>query len=441
MSWGGGGQGGLAWPTDCPVALLACHLCGAGRPLLSRSPLPPVCAYIAARLAPIPPPRPGCRSPRPRGGPGRRTLWVVCGGGVLAAGRLMERCDAGNESDGYEVVVNGELKGSRSWFDQNIASSSKACDAGARRVGPGRDPTGRSSPPTRGSGGLSTVSARRLCCVVEPCCRIGSGARLPTLRRARPASGTMPSSFSVRLRGATGGVRRRRLSGRVIRAPPPRLRQCLRTPAAKASTRQRARRRRAATRAPFSIAVYDMVDANRYLWWIGMGIHHSGVQVHGREWAFGGGNDDGSGIWCAQPRVAPPGVVFRSAHSLGRTRMTPDEVTRLMTALGTQRGGYRARDYHLLKRNCNTFVVAASAALLEKTPARERRRPPGWINRLAGVAQRAQCLLPPGLALEATVAAPPCPSDGGEPLQSVEGRERARLLAPLQEERGSVETS
>ena len=43
-----------------------------------------------------------------------------------------------------------------------------------------------------------------------------------------------------------------------------------------------------ATPAPVIVNVYDLADFNAYLNWCGMGAYHSGLQVHGREWAYGG---------------------------------------------------------------------------------------------------------------------------------------------------------
>lgn len=39
---------------------------------------------------------------------------------------------------------------------------------------------------------------------------------------------------------------------------------------------------------PVTVNVYDLGDFNGYLTWFGVGIFHSGVEVHGKEYAFGG---------------------------------------------------------------------------------------------------------------------------------------------------------
>lgn len=34
--------------------------------------------------------------------------------------------------------------------------------------------------------------------------------------------------------------------------------------------------------------VYDLLEANKHIAWAGLGVFHSGVEVHGREYAYGG---------------------------------------------------------------------------------------------------------------------------------------------------------
>ncbi|KAK8668737.1 hypothetical protein V6N13_106183 [Hibiscus sabdariffa] len=51
--------------------------------------------------------------------------------------------------------------------------------------------------------------------------------------------------------------------------------------------------------------VYDLTNANRYVYWAGLGIFHSGVDVHGVEYAFGAHDYPTSGVFEIEPRRCP----------------------------------------------------------------------------------------------------------------------------------------
>ena len=89
---------------------------------------------------------------------------------------------------------------------------------------------------------------------------------------------------------------------------------------------------------------------------------------------------------------------------LGRTNLTPQEVTAEVTRFDDE---YRGNRYHLLQRNCNHFS-SDLAKHLTNTPS------PGWVNRLAWVAIQLSCLLPDSIVppLEKTVGPPQTPGFG-----------------------------
>jgi hypothetical protein len=41
--------------------------------------------------------------------------------------------------------------------------------------------------------------------------------------------------------------------------------------------------------APVTVNVYDLTPQNSVMYWLGCGVYHTGVEVHGIEYAFGGG--------------------------------------------------------------------------------------------------------------------------------------------------------
>lgn len=133
------------------------------------------------------------------------------------------------------------------------------------------------------------------------------------------------------------------------------------------------------------LRVYDMAESNWWSSYLGVGIFHSGVEVHDIEWAYGGHEYDVSGIFASAPGDAPGPVTFRERIWIGTTSKDPEEVHELVQAMGM---AFQGNSYHLLQRNCNTF----STDLCKKLTGQEA---PAWVNRLAFIASRVHCLLPP----------------------------------------------
>ena len=126
--------------------------------------------------------------------------------------------------------------------------------------------------------------------------------------------------------------------------------------------------------------VYDLSPANDYLFQVGLGLHHSGVEISGREYSFG----SGGGIFESPPKVAP-GARFRVQLDLGAYDGGSKELNKALDDLRSE--GFGNRDYNLVKRNCNHFSNALSLKLLQ-------RPIPPHINRLADIGNCCSCLLP-----------------------------------------------
>lgn len=136
--------------------------------------------------------------------------------------------------------------------------------------------------------------------------------------------------------------------------------------------------------APVRVNVYDLTPQNNVMYWMGVGVYHTGVEVHGVEYAFGGHDYDLSGVFATNPREAPGQAIFRETIHVGETNLSPAEVQRLIQKMGQQ---YKGNRYHLLQRNCNHFTNDLCYQLVGK-PA------PHWVNRLADLAIMLHCLLP-----------------------------------------------
>lgn len=140
--------------------------------------------------------------------------------------------------------------------------------------------------------------------------------------------------------------------------------------------------------------VYDLSPVNEYLYSIGMGLHHSGVEILGREYSFA----SGGGVFDSTPKDAP-GAKFRESIELGSFEGGSAELSSAISDLREEFGPDR---YNLIKRNCNHFANALVWRLL-------RRTIPAHVNRLANIGQCCSCLLPKKLLEESPVG----PNSGG----------------------------
>ncbi|KAL7550734.1 hypothetical protein ACHAWF_013946 [Thalassiosira exigua] len=155
---------------------------------------------------------------------------------------------------------------------------------------------------------------------------------------------------------------------------------------------------------------YDLSPVNDYLYSIGMGLHHSGVEILGREYSFA----SGGGIFDSGPKEAP-GAKFRESIELGAFDGGSSE---LQSAISDLRDDFGPDRYNLIRRNCNHFANALVWRLLGRTI-------PGHVNRLADFGVCCSCLLPKKMLEEAPVG-PNAGSSGGSSGFQVYGRPGAR---------------
>lgn len=129
-------------------------------------------------------------------------------------------------------------------------------------------------------------------------------------------------------------------------------------------------------REPVILNVYDMYWINDYTTSLGLGVFHSGVEIYGTEYAYGGHPFPFSGIFEICPKDADElGEQFRYRQSVqvGHTDFTEDDVKRIIAELGKD---FRGDRYHLMNKNCNHFSGSFTQILCGEEI-------PSWVNRLA----------------------------------------------------------
>jgi len=175
--------------------------------------------------------------------------------------------------------------------------------------------------------------------------------------------------------------------------------------------------------------VYDLTPINNYTYWVGFGIFHSGIEVHGKEYGFGAHDFPVSGVFEVEPKNCP-GFFYRSSIVLGRINMPPSE---FRTFIETAASEYHGDTYNLISKNCNHFTNDISSRLTGK-------HIPGWVNRLARLGALCSCLLPESLQVTTVKQLPEyhdCTEEEGTespstttPCESIEILETDLLLSP-----------
>ncbi|CAH9120785.1 unnamed protein product, partial [Cuscuta epithymum] len=141
---------------------------------------------------------------------------------------------------------------------------------------------------------------------------------------------------------------------------------------------------------PVYLNVYDLTPMNGYVYWAGFGIFHSGVEVHGVEYAYGAHDYPTSGVFEVEPQQCP-GFKFRKSIFIGTTKLNHTQVREFIER---QSASYNGDTYHLIVKNCNHFCNDICYKLTGK-------KIPNWVNRLAKLGSTFNFVLPEALRIAA----------------------------------------
>ncbi|KAH9597110.1 PPPDE putative peptidase domain [Trypanosoma melophagium] len=132
---------------------------------------------------------------------------------------------------------------------------------------------------------------------------------------------------------------------------------------------------------PVRLNVYSLLEQNRTLGKLGLGVYHCGVVVYGFEWGYGETIDptNASGLFHVCPGEAA-GTLHRTLF-LGVTTLSPQQVDTILHRLENE---WRSEEYHILNHNCNHFAQRF-CDLLSTT---QKLKIPQWCNRAARVCSR-----------------------------------------------------
>eukprot|EP00656_Telonema_subtile_P039546 TRINITY_DN44647_c0_g1_i1.p1 TRINITY_DN44647_c0_g1~~TRINITY_DN44647_c0_g1_i1.p1 ORF type:complete len:226 (+),score=19.08 TRINITY_DN44647_c0_g1_i1:95-772(+) len=104
------------------------------------------------------------------------------------------------------------------------------------------------------------------------------------------------------------------------------------------------------------------------------GVFHAGVEIDGREWAYGAHDiRDRTGVFWCPPRHCG-GHLYRETIKLGKVPLARQDIERLLAPL---QHAYDGPSYDLLERNCCHFAFDFAKVL-----GVQGEFPP-WVNQLA----------------------------------------------------------
>lgn len=129
------------------------------------------------------------------------------------------------------------------------------------------------------------------------------------------------------------------------------------------------------------------MNYNKKLDKIGLAIYHTGIEINGSEYAYGGNALlDSSGVYEMRPKKHDV-FLFRQSIEVKDLKLESMEV--VYKVLPGIMKKFKANKYNMLRFNCNHF----SDEFLRKI-SKEKQRLPAYLNRPANIGGKVHCLIP-----------------------------------------------
>eukprot|EP00347_Sterkiella_histriomuscorum_P023130 403335831 len=131
------------------------------------------------------------------------------------------------------------------------------------------------------------------------------------------------------------------------------------------------------------VNVYDILKYNKFVDCLGIGVYHTGVEVNGSEYAYGGNSLlECTGVYEMSPKDHDV-FVFKQSLLVG----VIDDEEIIWSSLHKLMKKFRANQYDMLKQNCNTFTNEFLMQILG-------RGLPKYLNRIANIGAIFHCIVP-----------------------------------------------
>jgi len=185
-----------------------------------------------------------------------------------------------------------------------------------------------------------------------------------------------------------------------------------------------------------NVNIYDVStnarlrNVNDFLYKVGTGAFHAGVQVFGREISYGF-SESGSGVFSCEPKKCHDHV-FRESVAMGSTDLNENDVVDLTKRLAKE---WRGADYDLLRHNCCSF----SNAMCEHLGVGPL---PPWVTNLAAAGATIEdgvLKIASGTKAEAIIAAAKAGQIDEQYLRKLVPAEAQHFLSAAQITLGSVD--